>query len=60
MRAMTDQPDIGRDAARRIVEGIDRKHDLRHGDDSVAALVRITASMRAMTRPIGRLTVMAS
>src|SRR5262249_61436756 len=44
--AARDQPDIRRNAARRIVERVDRKHDLGHGDDRVAALVRLAAGMR--------------
>ena len=44
--AARDQPDIRRNTAPRIVQPIDRKHDLRHSNDSVAALVRITAGVR--------------
>src|SRR5215831_1242822 len=36
--AARDQPDIRRDAASRIVQPVDRKHDLRHGNDSAATL----------------------
>ena len=44
--AAIDQPDIGCDSARAVVETLDREHQLRHGRDRAAPLVRVGTCMR--------------